>query len=179
MLAFTRVALGLLLGSLSIAVCAGEIVGSSFISEKDGVIEVAAEGWTIMDTEAAPPFPYVIARFTLRPPLKGMSPYADLFRLPNPGGQVTPEAMLQELRDSLGKQPNMTPAAIEARQFAGRRVLALPVTVKVPTANATVNGMIYMMQGERSLYWAQFFANATIWNDARAAFDRLMENVKY
>lgn len=177
--AVSRAALALFVATGPCTAFAGEIIGSNYISETDGVIEIAAEGWTIMDTEKAPIFPNQFARFSVQRPLGGseLRPHADFFRLANPGGAVQAEAFLREIGEGMAKVPGMSVSPIEARQFAGRQVLALPASMTVKGGSS--RGVIYLMKGEKSLYWAQLFAPAAMWEEARAAFDRLMENVKY
>lgn len=156
---------------------AGEIVGTAYISEKDGVIEVPAEGWSIEDTEKKPPYPNHIAKFKVKNALRGMTPHVDLFRLANPGGAVLPEAMLAEISKGLAATPGFSVKPIEERQMDGRRVHVLSVTMV--SGNARVNGLVYMLKGDRSLYWAQFFANTTIWDEVQPMFNKLVESAKY
>jgi len=174
-----RLVVALFLGILAGVASAGSIVGSNYVSETDGVIEVAADGWNIMDTEKTPIFPNHIARFFIQRQLKGgtLRPFADFFRLANPGGQVQPQAFLQEIAQNMSKVPGMTVSPISSRQFGGRTVLALPATMKVK--DGTSHGVIYVMHGEKSIYWAQLFAHQLLWDEARTVFDQLMENVKY
>lgn len=159
------------------AASAGEIVGNNYISEKDGVIEVVAEGWTIQDTESKPPHPNQIAKFTLKRALAGVTPSADLFRLANPGGTVLPDAMLAEIGKGLAALPGFTVKPVEERQMGGRRVHMLPINMV--SGNVRVTGLIYMLKGEKALYWAQFFARNDIWDQAQPLFDKLVESTKY
>jgi len=159
---------------LSSAALAGEVIGNTYISEKDGVIEISAEGWDVKDTEGKVAFQ--IAALSPKQQIQGMTPSVQFYRLANPGGAVTPEFMLQQLRDAYVKQGGEA-GAIEPRRIAGKQVLTLPVSMSKDGGRA--NGLFYMMQGEKSLYWAQFFANVKVWDDARKQFDELMEKVKY
>lgn len=170
-------AIALVLGLGLPAVVAGEIVGNAYISEKDGVIEVVAEGWTIEDTEKKPPSPNHIAKFTMKSALKGITPHADLFRLANPGGAILPDAMLAEIGKGLAAIPGFSVKSIEERQMGGRRVHMLPVAMV--SGNVRVNGLVYMMKGDKALYWAQFFAGAIIWDEAEPLFNKLVESTKY
>lgn len=148
---------------------AGEIIGQTYISEKDGVIEIQGEVWKIKDLEGQE---HSIAIQTL----KGTRATAQFFRLGNPGGVVTQKTMLQELRKGFEKQ-GVEVGAVEPRRVSGKRVLALPMSMAIKGGRA--NLLVYMMQGEKSLYWATFVANAAIWDDARKKFEALIETVKY
>ena len=167
---------GLLAGlaAVSVPAPAGEVIGNTYISEKDGVIEITAEGWDIKDTESAGQFK--LAELTVREPINGFTPRILLFRVGNPGGAIAPENILQQMREGFEKQ-GMEVGQIEPRRIAGKRVLALPVSMT--TGSGKSNGLIYALQGERSLYWMQFFANAVVWDEARQLFDQVMEKVKY
>ena len=169
-----RLALAVLACASASFVLGGEIIGNTYISEKDGVIEITAAAWNIKDNEA--PGGFKIATLTPKQPLKGTVTSVEIFRLANPGGAVTPDTMLQMLRDGFVKQ-GMEASAIETRRISGKRVLALPLAMS--KAGGRSNGLVYMMQGEKSLYWAQFFANVAVWDEARALFDEVMEKVKY
>ena len=169
-----RLTVTLLVCALSSPVFAGEIIGNTYISEKDGVIEITAEGWDIKDAEGRTPDPYLIVTLNIKG--TGAMTALQFWRLANPGGAVTPEAMLQELRKSYEKQ-GLEVGGMEPRRLSGKRVLMMPTTTSKGGGRAS--GFLYMLQGEKSLYWAQFWANVTIFDDARKKFDEVMEKVKY
>lgn len=165
----------LLICAFSSPVFAGEIIGNTYISEKDGVIEITAEGWDIKDAEGrGGPDPYLIV--TLHIKGTGAATALQFWRLANPGGAVTPEAMLQELRKVYEKQ-GMEVGAMEPRRVSGKRVLTMSTSISKGSGRS--NGFLYMMQGEKSLYWAQFWANVTIFDDAQKKFDEVIEKVRY
>jgi hypothetical protein len=173
-MAFPRIVLALLIAASCLPALAGEIIGNTYISEKDGVIEIPAEGWEIKDTEA--PGGFKIAELTPREAIGGTRPAIVFFRLSNPGGAVTPEAMVKQFADAYLKQGGEV-SPMEVRRIAGKRVLALPMSMSKDGGRA--NGLLYMLQGEKSLYWGQFFANVNVWAEAREKFDAVMEKVKY
>jgi hypothetical protein len=173
-----RVALFAALAGLAPAGIAGEVVGSTFISEKDGVIEVNADGWNITDAEKAGGFPLnQIARFTVKAPIAGATPYVDLFRLANPGSQIQAEQMLKQIGDGLTAIPNAKISPIETRQIGGRRVLVLPALIA--QQGVRVQGRTYMMQGDKSLYWAQVYASEQVWGQLETSVARLIESTRY
>jgi len=176
-----RVALLAALAGLAPVGIAGEIVGSTFVSEKDGVIEVNADGWNITDAEKAGGFALnQIARFTVKAPIAKATPSVDLFRLANPGSQIQAEQMLMEIGKGLTYIPNVkvNVSSVETRQIGGRRVLVLPVLMAYPNG-VRVQGRTYMMQGDKSLYWAQVYASEPVWEQIEASVAKLIENTKY
>jgi hypothetical protein len=153
---------------------AGEVIGSTYISEKDGVIEITAEGWNIKDAES--PGQFKLAELTPKQAIGGTNPNMQVFRLANPGGAISGQFMLQQIREGLVKQ-GMEAGQIETRRIGGKRVLTLLASMIKDGGKA--NGLVYMFEGEKSLYWVQFFANAVVWDEARQRFDEVMEKVKY
>jgi hypothetical protein len=95
---------------------AGEVIGNTYISEKDGTFEITAEGWNIKDAET--PGQVKIVELTTKQPINGITPSLQFYRLAHMGGAITPEFMLQQLREGLAKQ-GMEVGAIESRRFAG------------------------------------------------------------
>lgn len=163
-----------LLGGAVGAAVGGEVIGNTYISEKDGVIEVVAEGWNIKDTETAGKAK--LAELTPKEPIDGFRPSISISRFANPGGQIEPDWFLGQVRDGLVKQ-GAEVQPIETRRIAGKRVIALQYSMTKGEGKA--NGVIYMMKGEKSLYWANFAANVKVWERTRPMFDDVMENVKY
>lgn len=153
---------------------AGEVIGNTYISEKDGVIEFTAEAWNIKDTET--PGKIKLAELTPKSPIKGYTPSIQVNRLANPGGQIAPDWFLQQIRAGLEKE-GAEVAPIETRRIAGKRVLAMQATMTRDGGKANV--LFYMLQGEKSLYWTQLAANVNAWDEARQMFDEFMEKVKY
>lgn len=173
-MALPRILLASLIAASCLPALAGEVIGNTYISEKDGVIEIPAEGWEIKDTEAAGSFQ--IAQLTAREAIGGTRPNVTFWRLANPGGAVTPESMVQQMSTELIKQ-GAEVSPMETRRVAGKRVVVLPFSLSKGGGKA--NGLFYMLQGEKSLYWANFSANVNVWEQARPRFDELMEKVKY
>jgi len=156
------------------AATAGEVIGNTYISEKDGVIEISAPAWNIKDTETAGS--PMLAELTVKQPLDGMVPKVQFFRLANPGGVIQPDFLIGQIRDGLAKQ-GAEVGQIEPRRVAGKRILTTQFTVSRDGGRA--HGLIYMLRGDRALYWAQFYSNVVVWEQARPLFDELMEKVKY
>jgi len=167
------VAAALLAGSIPAAV-AGEVIGNTYISEKDGVIEVVAEGWNIKDTETAGKAE--LAELTPKESIDGFRPVISINRFANPGGQIEPDWFLQQIREGLVKE-GAEVQPIETRRIAGKRVMVLQYSMTKGGGKA--NGLIYMMQGDKSLYWTNFNANVVVWERTRPMFDEVMERVKY
>jgi len=163
-----------LLGGAVGAAVGGEVIGNTYISEKDGVIEVMAEGWNIKDTETADKA--LLVKFTPKVAIDGFRSPIMIFRFANPGGQIEPDYLLQQIRDGMVKQ-GAEVRPIQMRRIAGKRVMTLQYSLT--TEGGKANGLFYMMQGEKSLYWANFTANVKVWERARPMFDEFMDNVKY
>ena len=168
-----RVAALLLVSAGSPAI-AGEVIGNTYISEQDGVIEVPAEGWNIKDTET--PGNVKLAEFTPKAAIDGYRPSLTINRLANPGGQIEPDWLLQQIRDGLVTQGAVVQPT-ETRRIAGKPVLVLQYSMTQGVGAA--NGLLYMMQGESSLYWASFASNVNAWERSRPMFDEVMEKVRY
>lgn len=164
-----------LLAVAALPALAGEVIGNTYISEKDGVIEVAAEDWEIKDVEQ--PGAAQIARFDLKStPQAGFTASALLFRVGSFGGVLKPEAIINQLRGSLeSKGAEVSP--MEARRFAGKRVLAFSYVMQNDQGKA--NGQAYSLEGPKAIYWFMCSSNVRIWEHAQKKCDELIEKTKY
>jgi hypothetical protein len=154
---------------------AGEVIGDTYISEKDGVIELTAKEWNIEDVET--PGSAKIAQLSIKDPINGTHPSILVFRLgPPASASVTPEAFAKMLREQFAKQgAEMDP--IETRRIAGKRVLVLQGSLSKDEGKAIM--LTYLLSGEKSFYWLHLSSNVNAWDKARPKFDELMETVKY
>lgn len=173
---FTRavaIVVVLLVGAAGVA-AAGEIIGNTYISEKDGVIEIPAPGWNIQDKESAGQA--MIAQLTPKASINGFTPMISFYRMPNPGGQIKPDVMVGMMRDNLVKQ-GAEAGQLEPRRVAGKSIATMQFTMSKDGGRA--HGLIYILSGEKALYWATFACNVKAWEQGRVAFDEVMEKVKY
>lgn len=155
-----------------------DATAASFVNEKDGRIEVRAEGWNVIDTSKTAGFPAIqIARFTPKQPIGSATVNVELFRMTNPNSAVEPQALLQQIGKSFGAKPGYNVSDVEVRTLGGKKVFLLPVLAE--QQGIRIKGNVIMMQGEKSLYWTQTFVPEAVWSQVDSMLVKLIENTTY
>ena len=160
---------------LAIPVFAGEVIGNTYISEKDGTIEITTSEWDIKDTEVAGRAQ--IARLELKAaPESGFTGTVLVYRLSNFGGAVKVDTILSQLRAGVEKNGAKV-GMLEPKRFAGKPVQVFGYYMEKDGGRA--DGQMYLVEGPKALYWLNCTANIKIWEHVRQKCDELMAQVKY
>lgn len=165
-----------LLSIVALPSIAGEIIGNTYISDKHGPLEVTSpEGkWSIRDEEPAGQSKLV--HLELKDPLNGFKPTFSVFSIPNPGGAVPLDSILQMIRGSF-EQQGVEVGVLEVRRFAGKKVPFF--NASLTRSNVTLKTDVYVFEGQKATFFAQCAVNAISHAAARPLCDQVAETVKY
>jgi hypothetical protein len=150
----------------------GEIIGNTYIGEKQGYIEIhSPEGkWEIEDREGRG---HEIALFKFKELLSNSRPAIHFFGFPI-AGDITLENMLREMRSNLGKQ-GMELGPIEPKRFAGKPVQTFPGRL----LGKGVQSTMYLFQGAKSVFYVQCSAADVVFDTVKPMCDDIIEKLKY
>jgi len=162
---------GMLIASL---VSAGEIIGNTYISEKQGYIEIQSPDgkWQIQDREGQGT---QLANLTLKDPISGSRPTILFFSIPK-AGDVKVDEVVQWARDAM-VQNGMELGAIEPVRFGGKQVVVF--LGSLTKGNIKVMQRSYMLEGPKSFFMVSATAQAAAFDAAKPLFDEVVEKVKY
>ena len=157
---------------LAIPVDAGEIIGNTYIGEKQGYIEIQSPDgkWEIEDREGRG---FEIAMLKSREQINNSRPNIHFFGYPI-AGDITLENMLRELRASFGKQ-GYELGPIEPKRFAGKQVH----TFSGRLLGKGVQTSMYLFQSAKSVFFVQCAAADAAFDTVKPMCDEVVEKLKY
>ena len=159
---------------LAFAAAAGEIIGNTYISEKQGYIEVQSPDgkWQIQDREGQGT---QLASLTLKDPISGSRPTMLFFAIPKAAG-VTVDQVVGWSRETMA-QNGMELGAIEPLRFGGKPVVVFGGSLT--KGNIKVLQRSYMLEGPKSFFMVSATAQAAAFDAAKPLFDEVIEKLKY
>ena len=150
----------------------GELIGNTYIGEKQGYIEIQSPDgkWQIEDREGRG---YEIAMLRSKEQINNSRPNILIQGFPI-AGDMTFENMLREIRQGHEKQ-GWELGPIETKRYGGKQVL----TFSSRLLGKGVRGEMYLLRGEKSTFFASCTAADGAYTAAKPLCDEVIERVKY
>ena len=167
-----RLIIGIFCSALSFSAWPGEIIGNTYIGEKQGYIEIQSPGgkWEIEDREGRG---YEIAILRSKEQISNSRPNIHIQGFPMVG-DINMENMLREMRSSLEKN-GYELGPIEPKRFAGKQVN----TYSGRLLGKGVQIVAYMLQGAKTVFYMQCAAAETVIATVKPMCDEVVEKLKY
>jgi len=160
--------------SFSLPVLPGEIIGNTYIGEKNGYIEIQSPGgkWQIVDREGQGPS---IANLTVKDPIKGSRPTLLFQGIPKMGG-ITLDQIMQMIRTSV-EQQGLELGPVEMKRYGGKQIATFNSTLTKQGIKVVMN--TFICEGPKNFFMATGSAVEGAYEGAKPMFEEVIEKLKY